>query len=282
MSHQIDFSKLSNFLDRQLIPVDLRKRKRAYQGFNGKKTGLSVNQWVELIFQFNELRAMQQYLNPDVGPLSDDQIMHNFKLEFGGKQKVNKAGIMVTPGNSILSGVHTWNWKRTEYRKGTLFANQIKPFLVSFKYLGGKLVKDETRVQPKYPTFVECQEICIKFKIADPRFFTITEMERLHQYAIKEGAISEWRFPTTQELKTLGEIIPIDPYRSILTYDLHKKANPAQEKKPKTNPIEDIETRKEEIKSFEKEDLEERRRRTQKFLSSIDDETEIKVSNGRI
>ena len=257
----------TNFLDAQLRPIDRRKKQRKAVGFEGKKTKLSVNGWLELIFQYNELRSIQRYLDPDVKPFTDFQILHNFKLEFGGKNKVKKGGAMVSPGNSVLSGAHSIRFKRSEYRRGQLYAGQVRPFLMAFKYFeDGNVIKDESRIRPKYPSFKECQEMCITAKIADPRFFTVPEMERIHQHIIKEGIVSEWRFPTTNELKNLSEMLPIDPYRSVLTYDLHKKENPHN--KPKT-PKEDVVQTNKEIDKLEKESLEERRRATQKFLETF-------------
>ena len=262
----------ANFLDRQLIPVDLRKKRKANQGFEGKKTKLSVSAWLELVFQWNELLSMQKFLNPDDKPFTDGQIKFNFGLEFGSKHKVQKGETKIAPGNSIISGNHSINFKRNEYRRGQLLANQTRSFLMSFKYhTDGNIVTDRSRVRPKYPTFRQCQQICIDFKIGDPRFFTLEELERVHQLTIKDGTVSAWRFPTIAELKNLREMIPVDPYRSVLTYDLHKKENPHQGKSE--SPLKKLEEERQAIIENDKDELEAKRKATSKVLSTFDRST---------
>lgn len=259
----------SQFLDQYIQPIDIRKRRKCDYRSCGKKSKLPVNQYVEVLFQYNELLAMKRFIDEDCIPLTNRQILENFKIEFGGKEVVNRAGNLAPPGNSILSGKHKIGWKRLEYRRGNLYKAQVRPFLMSFAYFkDGNIVTDNCITIPKYPTFRECQEMCIEAKICDPRFFNVETMERIHQSVIKQGTKSEWRFPTISELENLRKLIPIDPFRSVKTYDLHKKRNKAQENKKNDN-LEREEKLLRETPKKEKEFLEEQRRKTQKAIQGI-------------
>ena len=259
----------SNFLDQYIQPIDIRKRRKCDYRSCGKTSKLPVNQYIEVLFQYNEMLAMKRFLDPDCLPLTNLQILENFKREFGGKHAVNRAGVMAPPGNSILTGKHKIGWKRIEYRRGDLYKSQVRPFLMSFSYFkDGNIVTDTTRTRPTYPTFRECQSMCIEAKICDPRFFDIETMERMHQAVVKEGSKLAWRFPTISELENLRKIIPIDPYRSVKTYDLHKKRNTHQEK-AKTDLREREEALLKETPKKEKAFLEEQRRKTQAAIDNI-------------
>ena len=271
----IDADLWANHLDRQLIPVDTRVRRKAHSGFAGAQTGLPVNEWLEKAFQWNELNSMAYFVNrEDHFMLDDDQIKANFIQEFGKlarRKKGNHKG--VKPGNSVISGKHSISFKRTLYRKGTLYANQTRPFLTPLRYMQNRIVSDSSRRRPKFLDLTECKTLCIQYKIADPRFFTVDELERLHQSVIQQGTVSDWRFPTQAELSNLAKMIPVIPYRSVLTYDLQKDGK-SKEPKPVKKPIEEVNKIKKRINKNDEEELERQRQTTLSFIESVTPDSE--------
>jgi hypothetical protein len=262
------------FIDETIDVKPARKRKVGNEVL-GLKTGLSISRWLELIFHWNELRAMERFANRDLKPLNDMQILNNFVLEFAPDGKCTRkkgSSPNAPPGNTILSGKKPIAYQRLLYNRGHLYSAQEKPILLANKYwTDGNLVTSRSRFRPTYMSFKEVQLKCIEFKIADPRFFTMEEIEQMHQSLIKRREDREWAIPSIEDLDELFKSIPYDPYRTVITYDLHK--NPTKKNKPTKQKSETI-PNSEEAETKKQEKLEQKRQETKRLLESIEFEAD--------
>lgn len=217
------------------IPLSERKGRK---GFEGKQTGLPSNRWLAAMFECNEFRCLERILDTSKIPLTNSQILFNYRQEFVlHRKEVKFKNGTIKPGGAIESGKHGIGMMRGRYREGSLYSGQSVSFLFSFRYSpGGHICRDRT--ENKFLTFREAQELCIKFQIADPRFFSPEDMERIHKHAVKSGTYHQWTIPTRDELKELQDLIPVELYRSLKTYDIWKKEIPPSDWSP-PNPIQD-------------------------------------------
>jgi len=245
----------------------VKRERKGRKGGQGAITGLPISRWLALIFEWNEFEAIRSNIDESAKPLTDAQILHNFKLEFGDSRKMKYGKETRNVGGSILSGKHTINFHRSRYRKGELYGGQSKPILVSFRYhQEGYLCSDRSLY--KFPSFRECQQICIENKIADPRFFLPEEIEKIEQFAKSEGNFALWAIPTHHELQEIHSQLPITLYRSILTHDLWKKEK-VKVRRPRIS-IDDLNKKAERDEKKEQKELERRRKETKKVVESID------------
>ena len=266
----MNFSRVNRWVTSLKTPLPERRIKRVRRpnasGAEGKKTGLPINRWLALVFEWNEFRSLQYSLDKTIQPLTDDEILYNLKQEFGSNRKKKKDA----PANSILSGKHTVNFHRTRFNKGILFKGQPKNILVSWCYhTSGKITKGG-RQKYKFPTFQECQQNCIEFQIADPRFFTPEDMEKIHQFALSKGLMDSWSIPYLEELDEITKYVPITLYRSVMTYDIwkeHKHGN----QKPKRETINTINQEIEKEEKLQLQELENQRKETLLLLQSFDE-----------
>jgi hypothetical protein len=235
-----------------------KKERKGRKGFEGKQTGLPSNRWIAAVFELNEIRCIQSVMDQGTLPLTNAQIMYNYKQEFVNNRPKR---FHKKPGGALSSGKHSIGMRRKQYRLGTLYAEQTKNIFMSFRYSpSGHICFD--RSENRFPTFRQCQQMCIDFKIADPRFFSTDDMEKIHKYSIKTGTYTLWTIPTREEMMELFEQIPIELYRSVRTYDIWKK-----DAVPKDwSPPNDIEDEK------EQQALEEQRRATKETIQEHSEE----------
>ena len=262
-------SRVSRWINDLLNPVVEKKNRTLSQRreYGGKHTNLPLNRWFAAMFELNELRAIRHIFDPSFKPLNDVQITYNALQEFS-KNKPRKYGnTTVTPGGSISSGAHRTGFFRNRFRKGTLYYNQTKPILMSFKYSNeGHIQKDRNNYS--FLTFSQCQQLCIDRKIADPRFFSLEDLEKIQTHCHKYHQV-DWSIPTREELKELTEFAGMDLYRSIRTYDIWKSdpvANFGDQYSPPDDPTD------EEIQAqHEEEELAKRRHAQRREAKELQD-----------
>lgn len=168
---------------------------KAKSGCEGNATKLPQNVWFSSVFFLNEMEAIRERYDKVV---TDPQILFNWENEFGGNRNTN-----VNVGNSIRSGIVSVGTRRTQYRKGCLFSNQQKPFLISLRYCNKGHPVMDGRKKYRYLDVDTIRELCVKLKIADPRFFSSRELTTLREAAIKKGELISWGFPSTAQYEEL-------------------------------------------------------------------------------
>jgi hypothetical protein len=256
-------SRVSRWIN-DILDTEVRVSKRlVLKGHKciGAKSGLPISRWLAAVFEMNEMRCLANLTNKAVKPLTDEQIKYNYDLEFGNRKPTKFGGGTINPGGALTSGKHTLNHYRNKFKLGTLYKGQARPILYPFRYSPeGHIVKD--RGSTWFPTFTECQEGCIKYKIVDPRFFTVAEMEDIHQYAVQKGIFHAWSIPNNSELEDLYKFVPVKLYRCIRTYDLWKHDQVPKDFSPRSSKAHQIEDEKESTIEEENLTLEERRKRT--------------------
>ncbi len=264
-------SRVSRWIN-DLIDTEVRvSKKLSIKGLKclGSKTGLPINRWLAAVFEMNEFRCLARLTDNSVKPLTDEQIKYNYNLEFGNRKPVKFGEGAINPGGALTSGRHTLNFYRNKFKKGTLYAGQARPILFPFRYSPeGHIQKDRGSLW--FPTFSECQKLCIEAKIVDPRFFTTEEMEHIHQFAVQKGVYHQWIIPTNNELEDLYKFVPVKLYRCIKTYDIWKKDKTPADYSSRSSKAQQVEDEKLSHAEEEELSLEERRQRTLKIFSIQD------------
>lgn len=241
-------SRVSLWLKSMLEEVNIApKDRKGKKGYNGRTTKLPMNRWMAAVFEINEFRAIQFSMDQAKKPLTDPQIKYNWSQEFERYSHVQlRSGREWLPGGSIASGKWGIGMLRNRYRKRQLFKYMLPPIFMSFKYSPeGHILKDGVS-KSKFLTFSECQELCIQFKIADPRFFKLEEMERIHQFTLQKNIYDQWSIPTKEMMDELSKEFPFDLYRSVKTYDIWKKEPIASDYSPPNQIQEEIEAQESE------------------------------------
>jgi len=192
-------------------PIMDRRLPRGKSHTAGKQTRLPMCVWFYSIFQLNEIYACKGQLEM---VLHEQQIKMNWEREYGNRKP--RAGSRMTPGGSITSGKHSIGLYRNKYREGRLFKGQLKPIMLSFRYSGNKLVCID-RQNRKFYNHNECRELSLKYKIADPRFFTKEEIAEIKQHAMQSGEILSWGIPSKSQWSELDAISPGGIFRCIRT-----------------------------------------------------------------
>lgn len=192
-------------------PIMDRRLPTAKGDRGGRVTRLPQCVWLHYIFELNEIYACKGQLEL---VLHENQIKHNWSLEFGNKPR--KKGNVYRAGNAIESGNQAVGSYRNKYRKGVLFTGQLKPILMSFRYSYNKHICQDGKNR-KFYTHNECREHALKYKIADPRFFTREEIAEIKRHAEQKGEILSWGIPSERQWKSLDEVTPGGIFRSIRT-----------------------------------------------------------------
>lgn len=194
-------------------PISHRRLPMGRHKFAGRNTRLPANVWFASIFELNEFRsATKQYDKI----LNDRQILHNWTLEFGNKS--TKAGVL-KPGGAVQSGKKTIGTYRKAYRKGTIYVGQVRFPLLSIRYDSNQVAMKDGKTQKKYLTFQDCRDMCMTFKIADPRFFTVEEIRGISTHAFDIGDIKSWCIPTKKQYEELDSRTPGGIYKSIRLFE---------------------------------------------------------------
>jgi hypothetical protein len=202
---------VDNLLDHETPIID-RRFPKGRGPYAGRQTGLGQSFWLGAVFNLNELHAARREFEK---VLSEPQILLNWELEFGNKTKPD--GSNSTPGGSIGSGKKTIGMYRVKYRKGDLYSKQTKPYLYSFKYSREKHALHDGRSLRKFITFDEARQLCLKAKIADPRFFTREEIVQVKQHAQKVGDIALWAIPSAKQYDELEKSIVGGVFNCMMT-----------------------------------------------------------------
>ena len=202
---------VDNLLDHDTPIID-RRFPKGRGPYAGRQTGLGQTFWFGAVFNLNELHAARRELDK---VLTDAQILLNWELEFGNKKKPD--GSSFQPGGTIGSGKKTIGMYRSQYRKGTLYVRQTKPYLFSFKYSKEKHILRDGRGQRNFLTGDECRNLCLSNKIADPRFFTREELVQIRQHAQKKGEIALWAIPSAKQFDEIEQSIVGGVYNCMLT-----------------------------------------------------------------
>ena len=194
-------------------PISHRRLPMGKRKYAGRNTRLPANVWFASIFELNEFRsATKQYSKV----LNDRQILHNWMLEFGNKTV--KAGTL-TPGGAMLSGKKTVGTYRRSYRRGNIYVGQVRFPLLSLRYDSNQVAMKDGKTQRKYLTFQDCRDMCMEYKIADPRFFTIEEIRGITNHSFQVGDSVLWIFPTKKQYEELDSRSPGGIYKSIRLFE---------------------------------------------------------------
>lgn len=250
---------------RKQIP---KVRRGGASGTFGKRTGLPINRWFALVFEWNEFRSLKWHFDESMKPLTDSQILHNFKVEFL-RENNRRTNRDQTPGGSVLSGKHSVNFHRIKFNKGILYKDQPRSIFVSWRYHHSSHIYVVNKRREDFPTFQDCQQTCIDYKIADPRFFSPEDMEKIDQYAKSKGILSDWSIPTLEELNAIHKYFPMTLYRSCKTYDLWKENKFGYKPKRKTQTVDSFNKKIEQEEKRRLQELENQRRETKAIIESI-------------
>lgn len=192
-------------------PIMDRRLPKGRGDRQGRVTRLAQCVWFYSIFQLNEIYACKGQLE---NVLHENQIKHNWSLEYGNKPR--RKGNTYRAGNAIESGNQSIGSYRNKYRKGVLFSGQIRPILMSFRYSATKLICVDGKNR-KFYNHNECRELCLKYRIADPRFYTKDEIHEIKQHATQLGELVLWGIPSQAQWKELDDTTPGGIFRCVRT-----------------------------------------------------------------
>lgn len=185
------------------LPALNRRIPRAKNGTGGRTTNLTQGTWFEFVFELNERNII---LGNYSKVMSDRIILANWSKEFENLGYNTLTGQKI--GGALSSGKFSVGTYRNMYRKGRLYDDQPKPFLMSFRYCReGYPVKERTKALTPL-NLDQCREICMEHKIADPRFFSPQEIADIITHADKTGTRSQWGIPSKTQWKELNEQTP--------------------------------------------------------------------------
>jgi hypothetical protein len=185
------------------MPVLNRKLPKARNGTGGRETNLTQGVWFDLVFELNEKNMI---LGNFSKVMSDRVILANWVKEYEGLGINTYTG--QTIGGAISSGKITIGMYRNFYRKAKLYDFQPKPYLMSFRYCREAYPCKERTKAVTALTLDQCRELCLQYKIADPRFFSTQEIADITSHADKTGSRSQWGIPSKSQWKELNESVP--------------------------------------------------------------------------
>jgi hypothetical protein len=196
------------------MPILQRKLPRAKNGSGGRSTNLTQGVWFEFVFELNEKNALMGNYGKI---LSDRVILANWVKEYEGIGVNTHTGLQI--GGGITSGKITIGMYRIRCRNAKLYDYQPKPFLMPFRYCRqGYPCKDKTKAV--IPLSVdECRELCMQYKVADPRFFNPQEIADIKAYAEKNNERQWWGIPSKTQWKELNEAVPGGIYGRYRIYN---------------------------------------------------------------
>lgn len=172
-----------------------RQYKRRDKSKAGTTTGLTIVGYFERIFVKNELLAC-------IGaPATNPQIEANLLKEFPSMR------LGYIQNHRLSIGLY-----RNRYMKRTLLKHQAIPIFVSLRYdEEGLIVKSSNG--NTYMSQTDVLDLCYKFKIADPRFFSRSELVEIASgYNAQDPKYAGWNFPTAEDIKQIKTQIKKDPY----------------------------------------------------------------------
>jgi len=203
---------VAKFIDTE-TPILSRRLPVPKKGGEGRNTKLPQNVWFQSVFLHNELNNLSGTYNK---VLTDRQILFNWEQEFGkGARDVTKVNV----GNAVKSGNQSIGSFRTRYRRGTLYNQQIRHFLISLKYdTNGCPVKDGKK-KFHYMTLEDVRQKCMECRIADPRYFTDTELNEIRHVAKKRNELVLWSIPSPAQFTELDRSLPGGVFGKHLLYE---------------------------------------------------------------
>ncbi len=192
-------SIVAKLLDHE-TPILNRKLPTAKAGGAGKKTNLPQNVWFEAVFYHNEMNASLGLVDK---VLTDQQIMMNWELEFSGTRPVTKVNV----GNALRSGNKSIGSYRSKYRKGNLYNQQIKPYLISLRYDRKSQPVRDRKKKFFYLSLDDIRRLCLDNFIADPRFFTNEELGKIKEAAKRKSELHLWGIPSPHQYQELNKSV---------------------------------------------------------------------------
>lgn len=185
------------------MPILNRRLPRAYHGTGGRTTNLTQAVWFEFLFELNEKNHI---LGNYSKVLTDRVILANWVKEFEGLGNHPISGKVI--GGGISSGKVSVGMYRNKCRNKMLYDGQPKPILMPFKYCAqGYPCKEKTKSVVAL-TVQECRELCLSYKIADPRYFNPNEIANIKAHAEKKGDRSDWGIPSKSQWEELNLSVP--------------------------------------------------------------------------
>jgi hypothetical protein len=193
-----------------------RKLPRAKFNTGGRTTNLTQAVWFEFVFELNEKNLIMANYSK---VLTDRVILANWIKEFEGLGKHPLSG--KTIGGSITSGKFSIGSYRNKCRLGRLYDNQPKPILMPFKYCAEGYPCKEKNKSVIALDLNQCRELCLSYRIADPRFFSPKEIADIKNHAEKKNERSQWGIPSRTQWEELNDSVPGGIYGR---YNIYNKA----------------------------------------------------------
>lgn len=204
---------LSQSIDPEIRILN-RKLPRPKYGTGGRSTNLTQCVWFEALF---ELQEKYMILGSFDKVMTDSLILANWAKEYEGKGVHQLTGRPI--GGGLSSGKLSIGMYRNKHRKAKLYDNQMKPFLISLKYCAQKYpCKEKTKAVVPL-TLEEIRELCMDYKIADPRFFSPKEIADIKAYAEKNNERHLWGIPNKTEWEELNKSVPGGIYGRVHIYN---------------------------------------------------------------
>lgn len=204
---------LTTAIDPDLRPA-ARKLPRAKNNTGGRKTNLPQAVWFELVFELNE----KNLIMGNIGKILSDRVIHaNWIKEYEGLgiNPVTKRVI----GGAISSGKVSIGMYRNRCRLAKLYDRQTKPILMPFKYCSQGYPCKESTKSVVALTLEECRTLCLKYRIADPRFFNPNEIANIKSHADKNNERTLWGIPSKTQWEELDDSCPGGIYGRYAIYN---------------------------------------------------------------
>lgn len=196
------------------MPILHRRLPRPKHGTGGRVTNLTQGVWFDTLLEMNEKYAILGRFDK---VLTDSVILANWAKEYEGKGVNTLTGRPI--GGGITSGKISIGMYRNKFRSGKIYDTQLKPILLSLKYCAQKYPCKE-RTKAVVPlTLDEIRELCMTYKIADPRFFTPKEIADIKAYADKHNERHHWGIPSKSQWEELNEAVPGGIYGRYKIYN---------------------------------------------------------------
>ena len=184
------------------MPILNRKLPRAKFNTGGRSTGLTQAVWFEFLFELNEKNHLLGNTNK---VLPDRVILANWVKEFEDLGTHPITGNKI--GGGISSGKISIGMYRNRCRLGRLYDHQPKPILMPFKYCAqGYPCREKTKSVVAL-TVEECRNLCLEYKIADPRYFNPQEIANIKSHAEKKSERSAWGVPSKSQWEELDDSV---------------------------------------------------------------------------
>lgn len=185
------------------IPMLHRKLPRPKYGIGGRITNLCQSVWFDSVFELNEKNAV---LGRFEKVLTDAVILANWVREYEGKGLHPLSGRTI--GGGITSGKVSIGMYRNKCRQAKLYDTQPKPILMPLKYCAQKYPCKEKTKAVIALTLDQIREMCMSYKIADPRFFSPKEIADIKVHAEKHGIRNQWGIPSKSQWEELNNAVP--------------------------------------------------------------------------